>query len=257
MNKIVKNFGVIIGLMITVSSFGQTKKEIVRVSEGDTINYMLTKGFQYFFPTFEEGRVYFKSKESTGALLNYNLISNEIHFISKEKQATKEFKEGKEVRLAEKLDMTGVDFVIIENQIFLNTSRGVMRVVANYDTRLLELETVSEVGDTKVGAYGQPLYTGAATAQTSISGRTSGAGIDENVKLTNNVLTEYKIRRDFFLQRDNKIYSASNAKQVGKVFPSIKSDIASFVSENKTDFTNLNDMKKLLQFCLDKTKASK
>ncbi len=253
----IKFSGMIVGVMITLSSFGQTNNEVVNVSRGDTINYLLSKGFQYFFPKFEQGRVYFKNSESTTALLNYNILSNEIHFISPEKQATKAFSNGEEIRLAERLMMNNVLFVLIGNQVFINTPRGIMRVVANFDTKLLEFETVTNIGDVKVGGYGQPMSTGAATSVTSIDNSGPLSANSENVSVSNTSRVEYKVKKAFFLQKENRVYSASTAKQVGKVFPSIKSDIISFVQQNKTDFTNLADMKKLLLFCLEKTKASK
>jgi len=257
MNKNLKLLGVVAGVMLTLTSFGQSNKEVIKVNEGDTINYLLSKGFQYFFPTFEQGRVCFKNNESTAALLNFNLFNNEVHFISSEKQNTKEFRAGEEVRLAEKLVMNDVLFVLIGDQIFINTPRGIMRVVANFDIKLLELDKVTEIGEVKVGGYGQPLATGAATSVTSIDHSDAISSSSENNRISNTAHSEFIAKKSFYLQKNNQIYSANNAKQVGKVFPSIKEDIKSFVKENKTDFSNLADMKMLIEFCIEKLKSSK
>jgi len=252
MNKLTNLFGSLLFLIISYGATAQNNTESLYIGTGDTINTRLSQGFQYYFQTFRDGRIYFKNGTNTAGFLNYNILSNEIHFIQKGQINNQNSLDVEQKNSALKLTEPDIDFVSIDNEIFIYTHSGIMVVIGNWDVKLLQHDQIISTNEQQVGAYGQPIYTGAATSQSSID--PSGTTNSNRMVLKVNSRTEYKRTTSYYLYKEKKLYRANNIKAFYKAFPSIKKEINKFATDEKVNFNNQSDIKNLLKFCINEAK---
>ncbi len=232
--------------MMTVSAQNQQR---AHVSFGDTLNKVLSMGFQYLYPEFLPGTVHFTDNEKTSALLNYNVLSNDIHFIDRADLrrgvvVTEEYM----MQVAQSLVLTDVDYVTIGGNNFINTKRGVMYLVANEEVNLLRKDLVKVSSQSNVGAYGMQSQTASIEARAKLSAPETSASEGYEPQIA----TEYKRTTAFYLYDDKKLVTA-NFRGFKKVFRDIRAELEGFVNENEIDFEAEQDLVKLLNFCLDKS----
>ncbi|MFP4555964.1 MAG: hypothetical protein ACLFNU_03740 [Bacteroidales bacterium] len=233
-------------ILLSLSAFSQTERTKVNVSSGDTLNYALSMGMQYVYPAFVEGTVYFDNRDRSKSLLNYNILVDEIHFINADDLDYDKIRSEKDfLRIARKLNLKGVDFVVIGQDVFFNTRDGIMRLVANYDVKLLQKNKVVQKNQAKQGAYGQPIQTASIEQKTSFNDSRSG-----QVRLSTESENEYSRLIKYYLYQDGKITPATK-RRFERTFRGLKSEIREFVEAEEIDFKNQADLKKLLKFCID------
>ncbi|MFO8022609.1 MAG: hypothetical protein R6U65_09105 [Perlabentimonas sp.] len=243
MNKIIS---ICFAILLSFSAFSQNERNKVNVSSGDTLNYALSMGMQYIYPEFVEGTVYFDDRSRSKSFLNYNILVDEIHFINADDLDYDNIKSEKDfLKIAKKLNLKGVDFVIIGQDIFFNTKSGIMRLIANYDVKLLQKNKVVLTNETRRGAYGQPIQTASIEQKSSFEDSRSG-----QVNLSTETVNEYSRQIKYYLYEDGKITPATK-RRFERTFRGLKSEIGEFVDAENIDFSNQADLKKLLMYCID------
>lgn len=205
--------------------------EKTRVKSGENISYALKMSDRYRFSEFQKGRVFFRNGNSTGGILNYNIVQDHVEFINGK---------GDTLSLANPEE---VERIVIGDAKF-NYNKGYYEVISEYPS--LKLALRQEVGETnreKIGAYGQRTNTAAITnlSTTQVNNQNINLNSDELIVLSRKVT--------FFLIDKNDKVRFFNKKNLVQLFPSHKRNIVDFLEKNKIDFNNEADLKKLLSFC--------
>lgn len=240
-------FLIVFSIFASISSHGQMRQETTIARTGDTLNLVLSKGFQYLYPNFIQGNVHFNTGEVSTAFMNYNILLNEIHFITRrELDALNLETERDFLNNSQSLVLDDIDFVVIGADVFVNTPRGIMVLVVNHDTQLLQNNKITMQGNTRVGAYGQVGTSAAINAPDKVPSKYDSHGDPRQLQ----VATQYTREEEYFLYRDGRLLQASR-RGFERVFPNIRSEIRKFVSDNNTSFTERDDLKKLLVFCIE------
>jgi len=231
-------------LTLTVS--GQDQKR-VNVNFADTLNNVLTMGFQYLYPQFTRGIVHFNDNARSTAFLNYNILLNEIHFMELAAIQGRNFESEQDyIQYAQSLDMTDVKYVVIGENYFVNTRSGVMYQVANYDAQLLRKDLIKLSGRSNIGAYGMQSQTSSIETRTGTPSDRARTG-DE---FKQQVISEYSRTTEFYLMHKGTVRRA-NARGFERVFRDRRDEIRAFARENDIKYQNEQDLVKLLEFALN------
>lgn len=236
------------GCISLVTAQQRPMQERVHVGTGDTLNYVLSNGFQYLYPNFIQGRVFFDTGEASTAYLNYNILLNEIHFLENQHIENMDMEtENDFLDHAQSLVLDDIEFIVIGKDVFVNTPRGIMFLVANYDIQLLQYNKITQTGTKKTGAYGQEVQSASIESRDRLP-----SDFQRHSDLKPMLMTEYSRKSEYFLYEDGKLTPTSR-RQFERAFPALKEDIRTFVSDNNTNFDDMEDLKTLLQFCAEKS----
>lgn len=237
---------IIIGSFFVTQLQGQNQKK-VNVNFGDTLNNVLSMGFQYLYPEFTKGTVHFSTNEKSTAFLNYNILLNEIQFMDLSDIRGKTFEtESDFLKHAQSLDLREVSHITIKGDNFINTNRGIMYLVVNDETKLLRNDNIKMSGQSNIGAYGMQSQTSSVERRSSSPSERARRG--EEFK--QEIVTEYSRETQFYLLSDNRLRRATQ-RGFEKTFRSKRDDIRSYVDENDIDFKNENHLIKLLNYCVE------
>lgn len=182
----------------------------------------------YLFNEFLPGSVLMKSGEIETAFLNYDANNKNIAFEKNDKYLVL-------------TNLDDIDTIYISYRKFVPAEKKVFEVVlpakisllVSYKTKMRPLTATVEHG-------------GAIKKETKeVSNTVSDTYL--NRKYQHNYLLDLK--PEYWLVQGKSFYKANNEKQVAKVFPGKAKEIIAFVSDNAIDFTNQNDVVKLIQFC--------
>jgi len=182
---------------------------------------------QYIFDSFQPGTIKMKTGKTYDQNLNYNIITNEMVFEQ----------DGKFAAIA---TPENVDTVYIAGRKFIPLNNKFYEVLAGGNKPLLyeSSASVSEPG-VSVG-YGGTTTTSAATSYQSLL-RDGGA---YNLKLPDgyNIIPKH----EFYILVNGKLEKAGSEKRLSKIFPDKSDAIKKIVKINKTDFSNPEDVAKLV-----------
>jgi len=209
-------------------SFAQSEKWTVKA--GDEIKDAVSADIKYRYPTFATGTVYFKDGTSSSALLDFNLLNEEMQFINPN---------GDTLSLANEAT---IKYITINNDSFYYAKGYLELVSANSFMKLAKKQRL-KIGDVKrLGGYDQPSSTSAITSYSSLS--------------VGNQVTKINQRADILLAKETTFYIgdnynsfvASTKRNIIKMFPRKESEIDHFLNENKIRFNNQDDLIKLVTF---------
>lgn len=234
----------LLNVLITNNAQTQTKEN---VNFGDTLNKVLSMGFQYLYPEFKTGTVHFTTNEKSTASLNYNILLNEIHFIDNKGINKEDLKtENDFFENSMSLDLTDISHVTIGDDYFINTNRGIMYLIMDTDqVKLLRNDAIKMSGQSNIGAYGMQSQTSSVERRSSTPSERARRGSD----FKQEVVTEYSRETRFYLLTENRIRNA-NQKGFEKTFRDKRDEIRDFVDKNKIDFEDENDLIELLRFSI-------
>ena len=125
-----------------------------------------------------------------------------------------------------------------------------MYLVANYEIKLLQKNSIEISNETRIGAYGQPIQTASIESRSIVE--TDNLGY---TSLNTETLNEYSRKTEYFLYKDGKLIPAKR-RQFERTFPRIKNEIRNFIEENNTNFSNKDDIKALLSFSIENSKKN-
>jgi len=243
-NKII--FTAIAFLLFVIQTQGQNQNR-VNVNFGDTLNHVLSMGFQYLYPEFTRGTVHFSTNEKSSAFLNYNILLNEIHFMNLADIKDKNFEsESDFLQHAQSLELRDVTHITIKDDNFINTHRGIMYLVVNDEVKLLRNDIIRMSGQSNIGAYGMQSQTSSVERRSSTPSERARRGEEYKQE----IITEYSRETQFYLLSDDRARRATR-RGFERTFRSKRDNIRLFIEENDINFQNEEDLVKLLKYCVD------
>ena len=186
---------------------------------------------EYIFEEFTEGIVVFKDFTSTKGKLNYNLLAGEMQFIDPSTNMV--------------LSLIGdIRVVSIAGRDFIPRGRReYVEILVNGEPALSVARTVKVSAQEKAGAYGT------YSSTTSISTFNSIFADGQKYDLSPDVRRTVKSDSSYWLIKGGKFTFIKNQKAFLNAYPKSKrASIEQFISENKIDFKNENDLINLTIF---------
>jgi hypothetical protein len=188
---------------------------------------------RYMYKEFSDGRVYFRNGKTTGAKLNYNTIFAQIQFVGPRKDT---------LLLA---DMAYIDTITIGKDVYyyLEGYGHIRRIGGTGKTLLGKIYSLSSLGSEKAVSYGQYSQTSAVDGYSSY---TDGDGRMRN--LTTNDQTRLRGKSRFFWIDANKRITLATKANLFRIFPKEKKKLGVFIDQHNIDFTNEQDLSRLLTY---------
>ena len=190
-------------------------------------NSNAVKLVQYIFDSFQPATIIMKSGKTYEQNLNYNIITNEMVFEQN----------GKFAAIA---SPEQVDTVYIAGRKFIPLNNKFYEVLVDGKKPLLyeSSASVSEPG-VSVG-YGSTTTTSAATSYQSLI--RDGSAYKLKLPDGYNVIPKH----EFYILVEGKLEKAGSEKRLAKIFPDKSDAIKKIVKIDKTDFSNREDVAKLV-----------
>ena len=230
-----KNYLLIIMLFFPGWIFAQ-ERLIIEASSNTNLADKLSTQMQYIFPEFTDGQVFFfKASAGTGKL-NYNMLIGEMQFLDNDKEVMA-------------LEAKNISAVNINNRSFFpyKGNEFAEELLSTGKYKLLVRRKGNVAPFAKKGAYGTSSSTSSITSITSYSSVNTG-GQNYDLSVANDVLIT--VRYFYYLLGENGKYTQiMNTKTFTKLFPALRTQIETFVKEQKIRFDKEDDLKKLFAFC--------
>jgi len=228
-----KKYLILLFLFIPICAFAQ-KRKVVEAASGEDVSKKVSTQFQYLFPEFTDGDVFFNGMPRSSGKLNYNMLIGEIHFIDNNKQI---------LALA---NVNNVIYVKIENRKFypFKNNEFTEELMTTPRCQL----TVRYTG--KVAQHGKKVAYGGSSATSSVTSYSSVAGANRQYELS--VIEDVLVTVDsyyYFLTKNGRYTIIRNVKAFTKLFPEHKAIIETFAKENKIRFNNKEELITLLEYC--------
>ena len=189
---------------------------------------------QYLDPTFESGKILFKTGSTTQDNLNYHLYSNSICFLNEKDEPFI------------LVDLSNVLMVTYGNRTFIPIDNSnvaeVVRTFSDGSKLLLQRIAKTEKSSDNLGAYGTSTETAAITKFSSM--QIDGLFIKLNVAEFNNVT----LNNRFILLKNGKRTTISKLKSLRKVYKSKWDDIQAYAEQNNTNIKDIQELIDLLEF---------
>ncbi|MDB5248205.1 MAG: hypothetical protein JWQ40_2599 [Segetibacter sp.] len=200
------------------------------VPAGESISSILADTIIFKHPNFVYGGVYFKNREVSNALLNYNLLLGEIQFIDQK---------GDTLSLA---DENNIKYITVGKDSFFYSKGFIQLVTANDAVKLGVIEKLTLADKKKIGAYNQPTTRSSTRSYSSVSinNQRSLLSMSEEMVFT-------KERKYYLGDRFSKFLEL-NKKNLYKMFSANYTEIESYLKENAIDFNKKDDVIKLSSF---------
>ncbi len=181
-------------------------------------------------PRFTRSIVKMKSGETRTAILNYNIVDQQMVFMQK--------------KLFYVLDDPQlIDTVYMANRIFIPFEKGFYELaVMGPITLLIQHKAYAE-------SLGVPTGYGARSQTTSYNyvKMIFGGNGAINLKFPD----EYKIVNDteYWIRKDGNMQSFKNKRQFLKIFPNNEKELDQFINKNNINFGDYQSITKLVQYC--------
>ena len=185
----------------------------------------------YRFPAFIEGTIIFRNGMMSSAKINYNIISDEMHFLDAQ---------GDTLSVA---DPETISFISCNNSRFYYDKGYLQTLDTNYSGLVLAYRQTLDVQQDRKGAYGtvRP-HEGARTySYYTGNGQTFKLGADEAIRVSTKELFYFGDGYGHFLRAGkNAVYTR---------YPGHQAAIAAFIKSRHISFHVEEDLLSLLEFC--------
>lgn len=230
-----KRLGYSIGIVLLKTGMVWAQETaLIKVKAGDDIQTAVAFTDKYRFPTFMDGTVLFLNGTSTPAKLNYYTLVGEMHFLSPSKDT---------LSLANEHTIKWIK--VGETPFFYSQDYGYLEVTADYPSVKLGKRQIFRVaGLEKIAAYQQ---SSSVSSIKNYSILATGNSSVKKLEAKGDVVLS-KEKTYYFIDQNNRFYKATKSG-ILKIFVKNKKQIENYLSEKSIDFTNEEDLKKLLQFC--------
>ena len=189
----------------------------------------------YRFPSFNTGMVVFKDGGITSARLNYNISTDEIHFINNK---------GDTLSLA---DPATVNYISLnEIRFYYEQRNGYLQVIDTTGKMILAFKQSFSGEQERENSFG------AITSRVSVSANSTNSYFTANgeqYKLNGNEKVTINTRESYFLGDAHKHFSKAGKEFILDHYPKNHPEIKSFIKTNHINFNNADDIMKLLQYC--------
>jgi hypothetical protein len=214
--------------LVALNVYGQKSEKFV-INPGQKISDVLTVKDIYEFPEFKKGTVFIGSKDRVEALLNYNLLTQTIQFVSSN---------GDTLSLA---DEETIKTINIDGKVYL-FNKGYYGVNDSFEmNKFLLRKRIRIESVKKIGVYDQTVEGGANSYSNFSSGAT-----DVNLIL-NQKITLVKEEANFFSDRNGTIYNASK-KSFLNLLSKHRKETEDYIEKKAINFKNKNDIQKLIDY---------
>ncbi len=205
------------------------KKKIFLINPGEKVADAIPKNEIYSSPEFKAGTVYFKNGDHIAARLSYNYLFDEMQFIDV-KGDTLSLANEETIRLI----AVGKDTFCFD--------KVYLKLIADYgEMKLAVKQFFALVNRQKLGSVGE----------------TSSAAIDTyEVRSSSNHFKDMIAQEVITLAIDNRFYVGDkfndfkiiNKKNLLEAYDRKKLELQTYLKENKVDFSNEEDLRKLMAF---------
>jgi hypothetical protein len=231
-----------LGIHITVRA---QEALVYTINAGEIVSAVIPLNEQYVYGEFQQGTVFFANASSLPALLNYNRLYWEMQFIDSK---------GDTLALVEENSLKKI--AIGEELFYYVNKTGFVEVItAQFPVKLarkqnLEISRSSFklVGPSRGVFAGGPGNNMNGTAGT---GSTHTSGLSYRELYTQKAPGELQLAMQssyYFVDQNERIYRAQRSTLL-KLFGRHKKAIEDYIDTNLLDFTEEEDLKKLLAFC--------
>ena len=205
------------------------KTRTFKINPGEKVVDAIPKDEKYSYPEFIMGNVYFKNGQSYPAKLNYNSLFQEMQFIDRK---------GDTLSLA---DAATIKQIVINTDTFFY-DKGYIKLVTDYGKiKLAGKEFIAFTDRQKLGGYGGEISARIDTYKSIQDGTTF------KELVAREILTFVK-KTVFYLGNEFNHFKEANKKNLLDFYPSRSKEIKSYLKENKVNFSNEDDMKKMIRF---------
>ncbi|MGD9581551.1 MAG: hypothetical protein AB7V50_09270 [Vampirovibrionia bacterium] len=140
-------------------------------------------------------------------------------------------------------------FVNIGKDLFFNTSRGLIQIIANVNDIKLGISRKFKTKSAEItGAYGMSSSTASTTQYSSFffDAQKSAPTLSE---LSINQKLELSYHEIFYLIKGDRYYVITGVKQFSKLFKIEKTELENYVSQQNLDLKNKDNLLKLYNYC--------
>lgn len=220
-------------LVVPLFGYAQNAGNEMKVKNGSDIAKSLRYAERFSYPSFLDGKVYFRNGRVVNAKLNYSLPHGEIQFVDAKKDT---------LILNDKLLMDKI--TIAADTFYYYQHHGHVRKVAGYKyVSLAEKQILGTNGVERYAAYNQYSSTSAISTYSSF---VNSNGQPQTLEGSDKIFLKKRFVY-FFLDRNRDIYLATKGNLL-KVFPRHKKAIHAYIKENKLEFSNPEEIVKTLEF---------
>ncbi|HRT89902.1 MAG TPA: hypothetical protein P5257_07255 [Bacteroidales bacterium] len=183
---------------------------------------------QYLFPDFQPARVAMKAGKDVNILLNYSVVLEKMMFLQRG-------------QVYEMMNSEAVDTVYLQNRKFIPYGRIFLEVALEGDITLCIQHTGKDLGPSSPAAYG-------GKSDVSSSNYINYMGLTgEPFRMQHMEELNLKYDRIYWLKSDDKWHSFTSKGQLMKIYPDRKSQIRKYFRNNKVDFSDSQEVIKLLK----------
>jgi hypothetical protein len=220
---------IFLALICHTALFAQSKHRVI-IPAGTNVMETLASADVFYYPKFIAGKVFFKDGSKSEARLNYNSLLDEMQFIDAKKDT---------LSLA---DENTIAFIAFDKDVFYY-DKGYVRLVTGNQVAKLAVKQVWRVVDKrKSGVYNT---TSPASSSTSFSSYFVYG--KQHDLIVNQELDMVKVEQYYLGDKNNHILVAAK-KNLLMLFPKEREELESFLKDNKINFTDKEDLEKIVAF---------
>lgn len=218
-----------VGMCFCFQNASAQKTKTFKVNPGEKVVDAIPKDDMCLYPEFVMGNVYFKDGNRYPAPLNYNSLFQEMQFIDK-KGDTLSLTEGATIK-----------YIVIKTDSFYYDG-GYLKLVADYGKiKLARKDFITFTDRQKLGGFGEESSARIATYESVQAGATFKDLIAKEV------LTFTK-KTAFYFGDEFNHFKEANKKNFLDLYPSKNKEIKNYLKKSKVDFSNQDDLQKMIVF---------
>jgi hypothetical protein len=208
--------------------FAQTDQWTIK--PGEKIDTALPAAVKFHYPMFTQGSVFFRDGTRSDALLDYNLLTEEMQFIAPKGDT-----------LAVTNEST-IKYIAIGSDTFFYDKLYMRLIAGNITAKLAMKEDLAVANIKKAGAYDQVSSTSSITSVKSVRLQDRVTDLTAQQELTIVKETTYYIGNTY------NHFLPANKKNVLKLFGTKQNAIEQYFKDNKVAFNKEEDLKALIAF---------
>ena len=186
---------------------------------------------QFLFPDFTRSKIAMKAGNDLSLILNYNVVTEKMVFLQKGE-------------VYDMIGYSGVDTVYIYGLKFIPSGDIFYQVAIETPVRLLIRHKGKVVPPPRPAAYGGTSEVSSSTYINNL--RLSSSG--ETFRMPNDPNIAVKYETQYRLQTGDQVLDFSTSKHLLKIIPDFKSELRQYIKREKTEFTNPEEVVKLIEY---------
>jgi len=221
-------------IILAIFIFNQNifaQKERWTVKAGEETTQSIPDSIKFLYPHFATGFVHFKDGKISRAPLNYNLLVEEIQFISTDMDT---------LSIA---DEATIKLITINNDSFYYDKAYLQTVTGNSSIKLAKKESLKIADVQKMNVFNQPSSTASTNTVTHVY-RAVGPSVELNAR-ANIVLVK---QTSYYIGDKYNHFRPATKRNVLKMFSGKQPEIENFLNKNKITFNKEDDLMKLVNF---------